>query len=190
MSTVYVRNKEIFNYYDTFFDTRLYFGRFSHNNFSISRFFICFCGKIYTGLKLILNSEKVSYVYSIKEFIQVCNDWGIDHTLYIEKNKRKYVYFARITNEFFKIYHGRDDIFLKANAPIICFEQDIEPYKNVMLKNYNFFRVVDANTAFQEINMYLNGILCKNNEKEPLPITDIEKRNAHGFNENSFRNTK
>ena len=60
---------------------------------------------------------------------------------------------------------------------------------NPRLKDYQFERIKDSTTAFQEISMYLANILV-----EQKPVAEVEDKyrvEQHGFDlKDSFRNTK
>lgn len=57
---------------------------------------------------------------------------------------------------------------------------------NPPLKEVGFYRVVDAFTAFQELSMYMSGVLS-NNQQPPISISDVDMRDAKGFNDRSFK---
>jgi hypothetical protein len=60
---------------------------------------------------------------------------------------------------------------------------------NPRLKDYQFERIKDSTTAFQEISMYLSNILVE--QKEIAVIEDKYRIQQHGFDlKDSFRNTK
>lgn len=57
---------------------------------------------------------------------------------------------------------------------------------NPILKDLDFAGVVDPFTAFQEISMFLSGVLGIN-EPEMIEISDKHKRDAKGFDDKSFK---
>lgn len=57
---------------------------------------------------------------------------------------------------------------------------------NPCLKDFNFYQMVDSFTAFQEISMFITGVLGEN-KIPPVQISDIHMRDAKGFNERSFK---
>lgn len=57
---------------------------------------------------------------------------------------------------------------------------------NPCLRDLGFFRIKDAYAAFQEISMYLGGVL-KTNENPMVSISDKDKVAKHGMDEWSFR---
>ena len=54
------------------------------------------------------------------------------------------------------------------------------------LDEYEFVKIIDPYTAFQEISMYRNGVLGVG-EPEMVEISDENKRDAKGFNDMSFK---
>jgi hypothetical protein len=57
---------------------------------------------------------------------------------------------------------------------------------NPLLKNYEFFKMFDSFQAFQEVSMFIGGVLGKG-EKEITEVADKYKITQHGFNKWSFR---
>lgn len=56
------------------------------------------------------------------------------------------------------------------------------------LKEINFQKVLDPFTAYQELEMWVNGVLGQN--PEPLEVSDSVKIQQHGFDKWSFRKHK
>lgn len=81
--------------------------------------------------------------------------------------------------------------FYKYNTPIIV-ESKSTPHNdpmievNACLKNYQFYRMFDAFKAFQEISMFVGGVLPQNG-KEMIVLSDVMKRDKHGFDDMSFK---
>ena len=81
------------------------------------------------------------------------------------------------------------DIFVKYNTPIFVYycSNSSEIILNPKLIDIKFTDLFDAFTAFQEIEMFISGVLA-NNEK-PLSIIDEKYRQQQrGFDKWSFRN--
>jgi len=58
--------------------------------------------------------------------------------------------------------------------------------KNPMLKDYEFFKVMDAQTAFQELSMFIGGVLPRT-ENPIVNISDKDMLIKKGFDKWSFR---
>lgn len=109
----------------------------------------------------------------------------------------KVIYFHRIHLEekFNKIEEKRDgfdELFQLKNSPIFSIESRGEWPKrneylifNCCLKDYQFYRVFDANSAYQEISMYLSNLCFPEPHINPVP--DEINAESHGFNKFSFR---
>jgi hypothetical protein len=76
------------------------------------------------------------------------------------------------------------DLHRAVASPIIHVTNIIET--NVNLKDLQFQRMVDPYTAFQEISMFIGGVLGSP-EKEVTELTEKDRIQQHGFNKWSFR---
>ncbi len=92
------------------------------------------------------------------------------------------------------------DVFVKMNAPLFVvdrvetkFRHDLVRIRsNVELNRYQFYQVFCPYTTFQEISMFISGVLGMG-EPDMIEISDECKRDSKGFNEKSFKtrpNTK
>lgn len=59
-------------------------------------------------------------------------------------------------------------------------------YVNPSLKDVDFYKVADSFTAFQEISMFITGVLGVN-QIPPVTISDTDMRDAKGFDDMSFK---
>lgn len=57
---------------------------------------------------------------------------------------------------------------------------------NPCLKDIGFQHILDPYTCFQEISMYMGGVMG-NTEKEIVEVSDITQRDKKGFNDKSFK---
>ena len=153
-------------------------------------FIVGFCGKLYLGWKL---------YYKEKE-------WGV--LGYDDVVKTDIVYGYENVKDFIRESywrgHLKDDIeyvenydpinmFRELNTPVFIYDSErrkprtsdaltIDP----ILKDYEFYKVVDAFQAFQEISMFIGGVLGRG-EKEIIVVEDKYKIAQHGFDKWSFR---
>lgn len=85
--------------------------------------------------------------------------------------------------------YKNDEIFIEMGVPIFLalpdYSGEMEITHHVRLKDYQFYKVKDPATAFQEIAMYLSNELVR--EKEVLEIADRYRIAQHGFDKHSFR---
>jgi hypothetical protein len=92
------------------------------------------------------------------------------------------------------------NMFREINAPVFIYDNDavikLGDYGrklnsgifivNPILKDYEFYKVVDTFQAFQEISMFIGGVLGRG-EKEIVVVEDKYKIAQHGFDKWSFR---
>ena len=62
----------------------------------------------------------------------------------------------------------------------------VDWHKDVPLKDVSFYKVWDPYQAYQELDMYISGVLGQQ-EKETINISDKDRIYQHGFDSYSFR---
>lgn len=149
-------------------------------------FIIGFCGKLYIGWKLyrVINSdEEVSteFTYDNEYMIKILEDKSWDGILSDSIN------YVQSFNAL--------QIFRDLKSPVFVYDSDYDRktyYKkrnnnrlskfivNPLLKNYEFYKVFDTVQAFQEVQMFMGGVLGKG-EKEIVEVQDKYKITQHGF---------
>ena len=83
------------------------------------------------------------------------------------------------------VYHGRrEDPERPDDNPRVLKER--YEVDHVLLKNFEFYKVINTQQAFQEIWQYISGILGLNNPYVP-EMDDLTKRDIHGFDDWSFK---
>jgi hypothetical protein len=163
-----------------------------HKHFSL--FIVGFCGKIYIGAKVTSTIQHkyayndvdsvVSYIYGI-DYIKekVCEyynnekyfngrrDANLEHIMSFTTDKKMLELFYTYKTPQFILWPGEQD-----NLVI-----------NGCLKDIQFYKMFDPFRAFQEIEMYITGVLGINN-KPMVEISDKHKIVGHGFDPKySFR---
>ena len=160
----------------------------------VSYFIIGFCGKLYPGWKLYSEGQPRSY--GGRELIIT-----IEYDSNIIRNLiEKFIWQGNFDDDlqYVKNYDALY-LFRELNTPVFLYDQDygridINPHSryhpkfiiNPLLKEYQFFRVFETFQAFQEIQMFLSGVLG-NKEKEIVNVADKYKIAQHGFDKWSFR---
>lgn len=161
---------------------------------------IYFCGKKYPFIEVAQRYAQSDFFYCpdkadtyIREILT-----GNELKRYLGEARHKY-YGSETVNS---LYNGWErflikcqneaniDIFhAKHQSPIIV-KHDNWLIANPCLKEYAFYRAVDEYTAFQEIYMYLSGVLGGN--FQPIPeVSDLDMIEAKGFDKRySFRKDK
>jgi hypothetical protein len=94
--------------------------------------------------------------------------------------------------EYFSV-SGIDHVsfFAECGYPIaVCYHEQNETGMTVAfdtrLKDYKFYKVFDPYTAFQELDMFISGVLTR--EGNPMAgISDTDLRDKKGFDKMSFK---
>jgi len=160
---------------------------------------IGFCGKIYCNVKAFgINCYTYNDLYLVLKK---------KNRLNLIDEHYHYSYFSKERIEYFiKQYHDKkhlSDIFIKHHTPVFAIEdakekieynpyykpektQRIEITINPELKQYHFAKIKDPYTAYQDIAMYLSGVLG-DKEKSISTISDKDMLYKKGFDEWSFK---
>jgi len=167
---------------------------------SVSQYTIGFCGKIYP----VVNCGHNTYCHNVED-VDVYMEANyrekvLEEYRYPLKHSRHHRYWdaALCRNAFEKWFeemkakqNAFGHIFLKHKCPIFiasCEEGRHGDKKFVydgQLKPFEFFRVIEPFTAFQEISMFLGGMAMPN---RPIPeVSDKDLAAAKGFDKFSFR---
>lgn len=175
---------------------------------SIEVIVIGFCGKIYPLIRADILIEyspnetdsRLIYGKDIYEINEQCiKETGNAITYYFNVGDR-FINASQRTEKELETFHKRflknwetlspenkhlEDVFQKYNIPYFYLSNakfDSCP----VLKEFNFHRHVDPYTAFQEISMYVGGVLTRK-ETETVEISDKDKRDSKGFDDKSFK---
>jgi len=155
-------------------------------------FIVGFCGKLYLGWKFQYEIKKIS-----EETGLIYDDWETD-IIYGYENAKEFLkdnYWRSNFEDDIKYITNYDPIgiFRELKIPIFIYDSDRKKprmsevfIKNPVLKDYEFYKVMDAFTAFQEVSMFIGGVLGIG-EKEMIEVADKHKITQHGFNKWSFR---
>lgn len=139
-----------------------------------------------------------------KYFILYKFDWDVYSTKdeiinLFSKNKtsnywRPYDVPTKIKSQFVEIEILKsDDNFIELDCPVFLLEyrrpnyQDVEIIKNPILKDYNFQKLKDTFTCFQDIQTYISNVLVVNKNTKEVKIKDKYLMESKGFNNLSFK---
>lgn len=111
------------------------------------------------------------------------------------KNDKFKKFRKEVMDEVFPMYQNDTrftNMFIQYNTPVFSWEfkqysYDVVLKVNPVLTDYEFIKHVDPYTAFQEISMFLGGVLGVGTP-EIVTISDKEKAVKHGMDKTSFRN--
>lgn len=162
-----------------------------------------FCGKTYVGYEILtVTKPKYNTFNPVEEITYLYGEEAMDFVL-SKHNLKKDKEVKNHINELLFKYHNKpnfNELFFKYNTPIFVMK-DIEGYNwwsngkatatqityNAKLKNYEFVKVFDPFTAFQEIQMYVGGVLG-GTEKDITVIAEKYRKSQQGMDKWSFRN--
>jgi hypothetical protein len=145
-----------------------------------------FCGEYYILYKFDWD------VYSTKD--EIIN-------LFSENKTSKYWYpydtLTKIKSQFIELENLKsDNVFIELDCPVFLLEyrrpnyQDVEIIKNPILKDYNFQKLKDTFTCFQDIQTYISNILVVNKTMKEVKIEDKYLMQSKGFDNFSFKKEK
>jgi hypothetical protein len=159
-------------------------------------FIIGFCGKLYVGWKLYRKVKRPRYDYTYDDVVvDYCYD--VNEALKYIDGKRGKTNFLQ--NALDVIANANViDVFREFNSPVFVYDYEWSESRfiggnysqkfvvNPILKEFEFYKVLDTFTTFQEIQMFISGVLGTG-EKEIIEVEDKYKIGQHGFDKWSFR---
>lgn len=154
-----------------------------------------FCGKLIPFIEVRKVGEPSRFIYSEAEFLEEKeSNWAISESSWSFKDNSFSVNSIAGVKKFFSYDFKELEIFFtKYHTPIFIYRtqkdrysNDLEIELNPKLAEIDFYRIKDAPTTFQEIFMFLSGVLGKV-EKDTVNISDQDKIKQHGFDKWSFR---
>lgn len=159
-----------------------------------SMFFVGFCGRIYVGWKFYREVPNPSGYQDMETYITYDRE-------FVKKNVKTVSWHANLMDDlnFIDTYNSMD-IFRDLKVPIFLYDGDYDRkcigkyfrradsrfIINPILNEYEFYKVIDSFTAFQELSMFMGGVLGRS-EKNIVEVEDKYKITQHGFNKWSFR---
>lgn len=152
-------------------------------------FIVGFCGNLHVGWKL---NYKENEMNNETGFVQEVTKTDIIYGYKEAKRTLKTTYWnSKLLDDFkYVINYNSIDLFREYKSPIFVFDTDTMKDNiliiNAILKEYEFYKVIDSFSAFQEIQMFIGGVLGTG-EKEIIEIENKYKIGQHGFNKWSFR---
>lgn len=193
--------------FDSYFRIREF--RSFQNDCYIEPKILGFCGKLYPFIKIEHNpytSHPVEYfIYNINDMDEIITSLDIKDLFdeYYDTGERKRWYLrayrARkyyedvfsltssdlnpFINEWVKIFSN-----YKTPAFLMHYKGDNQLVINPSLKDYQFYKIKNPFEAFQEISMYLSGVLGMAGENPiPLNVSDKDMLGKKGFDDKSFK---
>ena len=158
-------------------------------------FIVGFCGKLYIGFKLYRELETITHTISTEY------TYDLDYMREILEEKTWKGNFNDIVKNI--LSYDALQMFRDLQSPVFLYDSDSSRttfnkkrsiynnyhskfFVNPLLKDYEFYKVFDSFQAFQEISMFLGGILGRG-EGKIIEVDDKYKIAQHGFDKWSFR---
>lgn len=138
---------------------------------------IVFCGKIYSMAELQLNKKRESYsntfrFYDFESYQKFLNEYEIE--FYDNKVKQT-------AENFFNVQIKPDEVtFLIENKITNFVISDDHIIFNAKLADYDFYKVFDPYSAYQELTSWLGGVLAYP-QNIMIEVEDKIKVTKHGF---------
>lgn len=166
---------------------------------------IFFCGKIYVGLRFTYHTDL--YVTAKRETfytVDSINNYLAQFELTIDDVFRKTWRSKKMVSRFYlDSHHSSLEIGVTENEALLTraidqrvvamsmlvhgrWHQLYTVVKNPQLSVYDFYRARDPFQVYQDIDMFLSGVLAPEN-KPMITISDTCKRDQHGFDQWSFK---
>lgn len=160
----------------------------------ITQHIIGFCGKIYPMLEICGAIRKKCF--TIAEIDAFVEKYATRSQKDGYRNKGHWWrYGGKRRSDFVKFFEdckkkkeSYSEMFLEKHCPVFVATSSAKNIKivyNALLSEYEFFRVFDPYTAFQEIAMFMGSMAMP--EKDMPVIPDELKIHSRGFTDQSFR---
>lgn len=159
----------------------------------VERIVIGFCGVLYPCIRLVSDAKSVINIWNAEQLAEHFKfsipSWGRPSEHW-ERSFRK----DQRERERFLVNRPRaDPLFLEMDTPLFVVQVDRESgvtreiliETNSNLRPFEFFKVFDPYSAFQEVSMYLGNHLVKRDV--PDTIADEDRIAMHGYDKHSFR---
>jgi hypothetical protein len=172
--------------------------------FEFDPFTVAFCGKLYHGIDIKYRKDRSFGDWTSNHFYDF-NSYATQMTRYgfglLEKKQKTYSWeqFPKgspcceeeVKNYFDASGSDHTDFFAERRQPIaVCLDGERTGFRviyfNCTLKSQEFYRVFDAFTAFQELDMFISGVMA--HDGNPMEaISDTDMRDKKGFDKMSFK---
>jgi hypothetical protein len=151
--------------------------------FYFSRKFIVFCGEVVSFLEV--KKEKKGlvetdtfYFYSFESLIEYLNDNGVDISTKSSRWDKKTI--AEKLSDFFDKVVELDTDWCIVNKVICALVERDKVTINPKLEDYQFYKVMDPHTCYQNLDMWISGTLAYP-QNEMVELDDKYRIIAHGF---------
>lgn len=150
------------------------------------------------------NKKKITYCYSIEQLDELMlklKQYDFINNKMTVTNYIKKLSLRSMLIEKFKVDNSKIDFFASKKLPIVSYNIEESVYieknnkfieagyrliENPCLKDIQFYKLFDAATAYQELDMFISGIMAPENKPMTI-IDDKHKAYQHGFDCYSFK---
>jgi len=160
---------------------------------SLYTYVIGYCGELYPILKVVQDEGSISkywYEYDVSTILD-----------YVKTNRWQGIHrYKEILNEWLELIKTLklQDIFKEHNVPVFIFDGfEIDTRKgtqpvlhvtlNPRLRKYEFYKIKDAYTTYQDIRMYVGNDLARDTEVNVPTGDDKTLAESKGYDKWSFR---
>ena len=155
--------------------------------YKVDTFVVGFCGKYYLGFRFsrkrksnnVEITDEHKYVYDIEEAKKEISFEDRYSWQKTKRTSRELIMFNKVINKIENF--DNSEIFVKNRTPIFLIKNFGQDHNsgllviNPLLKDVDFYKIVDTYTAFQEIQMYMSGVLGTNEDGHDTNQTEKEK---------------
>ena len=179
-------NKEYYDswlFYRSFIVKKIVDNRLLTITYNFHKFIVFFCGKMYPGVKCYYNNGEYGRPINTTCFYNYESLFQFIQTNEIEINTyRKYeIEVDKMLKSLFEGYKENTEWLIANKITIAVIDNKPEEIIiNPSLKFYDFYKVQDAYTAFQNIEMYMGGVL-PSPPNFMIEVEDKYKITGHGF---------
>lgn len=154
---------------------------------------IGFCGNFYPYIHIKVEFVKNGFHYAPDQHYFFYTYESYRESEFWKERKYRYSFGKTESNykNYFTNWVDNDEPFITLNAPIFAVKKwsynsrKGKVIVNPILQDYQFGKVKDAQTAFQEVQMYLTNQLVI--RKDPDVVEDKYRISQRGFDKYSFR---
>ncbi len=199
---MYMRKPQLFLLDNNpFSEARLYH---YHRDIEHHEYFIGFCGKIYPLTVVSYGPwgepDIKSVCYTVEDVDAFINEHYDKKTIKRYYDKKGWGWFRQgCVQQFFKdgkaLQDRHEKMFIDSSNPLFVLDtwrnadHKFRLNYNTSLKKFKFFKIFPTVLAYQEISMYLGGVLGQANPTIP-EISNEDKIASKGFDKYSFRKDK
>lgn len=166
----------------------------AHTEYILDYYIVSFCGKVIPIVEFYLGGKR-HICYNIKSADEVVKQYGKKEQQELWEPKRRKLrrsLRSKVIDLFKHISSNTEELHHHLKAPVFMYgrhynyEYDGCIVINPKLSKLEFYKYMDAYTAYQELAQYVGGILS-NTSQPPDKISDEDKKAMHGFDKWSFK---